>query len=53
MKEALHHSRSGGASELVAGSRGLAGFTGLLLGSTSKEVLRDADCPVIVTRAKE
>lgn len=42
-----------GASELVVGSRGLGGFTGLLLGSTSKEVLRDADCPVIVTRAKE
>ena len=42
-----------GASELVVGSRGLGGFTGLLRGSTSKEVLRDADCPVIVTRAKE
>ena len=42
-----------GASELVVGSRGLGGFTGLLLGSTSKEVLRDADCPVIVTHAKE
>lgn len=42
---------SRGASELVVGSRGLGGFTGLLLGSTSKEVLRDADCPVIVTRA--
>ena len=44
---------SEGASLLVVGSRGLGGFTGLLLGSTSKEVLRDADCPVIVTRAKE
>ena len=42
-----------GASELVVGSRGLGGFTGLLLGSTSKEILRDADCPVIVTRAPE
>lgn len=42
-----------GASLLVVGSRGLGGFTGLLLGSTSKEVLRDADCPVIVTRAAE
>ncbi len=42
-----------GASEVVVGSRGLGGFTGLLLGSTSKEVLRDADCPVIVTRAAE
>ncbi|HHU40635.1 MAG TPA: universal stress protein [Propionibacterium sp.] len=44
---------SHGASVLVVGSRGLGGFTGLLLGSTSKEVLRDADCPVIVTRADE
>lgn len=44
---------SHGASELVVGSRGLGGFTGLLLGSTSKEVLRDAECPVIVTRAAE
>ena len=42
-----------GASVLVLGSRGLGGFTGLLLGSTSKEVLRDANCPVIVTRAPE
>ncbi|RXW33664.1 universal stress protein [Propioniciclava flava] len=42
---------SEGASLVVVGSRGLGGFTGLLLGSTSKEVLRDAACPVIVTRA--
>ena len=42
-----------GASVVVVGSRGLGGFTGLLLGSTSKEVLRDAACPVIVTRAPE
>ncbi|MDO5534214.1 MAG: universal stress protein [Propionibacteriaceae bacterium] len=41
------------ASEIVVGSRGLGGFTGLLLGSTSKEILRDAQCPVIVTRAEE
>lgn len=44
---------SEGASVLVVGSRGLGGFTGLLLGSTSKEVLRDAACPVIVTRAAD
>ena len=42
-----------GASLLVVGSRGLGGFTGLLLGSTSKEVLRDAACPVIVTRSAD
>lgn len=44
---------SEGASVVVVGSRGLGGFTGLLLGSTSKEVLRDAACPVIVTRAAD
>jgi len=37
-----------GASVVVVGSRGLGGFTGLLLGSTSKEVLRDAACPCTV-----
>lgn len=42
-----------GASLVVLGSRGLGGFTGLLLGSTSKEVLRDAESPVIVIRAAE
>ena len=41
---------SKGAGLVVVGSRGIGGFTGLLLGSTSKRVLRDSHCPVVVTR---
>lgn len=39
------------ASLIVLGSRGRGGFTGLLLGSTSHEVMRASRCPVLVTRA--
>jgi nucleotide-binding universal stress UspA family protein len=44
----LGHSK--GARELVVGSRGRGGFTGMLLGSTSQQIVQHASCPVVVIR---
>jgi nucleotide-binding universal stress UspA family protein len=43
--------QSEGADMLVVGSRGLGGFTGLVVGSVSQQCLHHAKCPVMVIRA--
>lgn len=37
-----------GAAALVVGARGMGGFTGLIVGSVSQQVMRHAHCPVLI-----
>ena len=42
-----------GAQLLVTGSHGRGGFKGMLLGSTSRALLQEAPCPMMVVRTQD
>lgn len=45
--------RAADAAEIVVGHRGLGGFTGLLLGSTSLKLAGRTPCPVVIVRGRD
>lgn len=47
----IHESRS--ATMIVLGSRGLGGFTGLMVGSTAVALAQHGHCPIVVARGKK
>jgi nucleotide-binding universal stress UspA family protein len=48
--EILDAAETFGADLIVAGSRGLSDFSGLLVGSVSHKLIQHASCPVLVVR---
>jgi nucleotide-binding universal stress UspA family protein len=44
------YGEKGGFDMIVMGSRGLGKFTGMVLGSTSRKVLQNANCPVLIVK---
>jgi nucleotide-binding universal stress UspA family protein len=49
----VHRAVSLHADVVVVGARGLGGFDRLLLGSTSRQCLEHAPCPVVIVRAPD
>jgi nucleotide-binding universal stress UspA family protein len=47
------YAQQNGAGLIVMGRRGLSGLQHVLLGSTTERVLRNAPCPVFITRHEE
>ena len=46
----IRHAQAVKASMIVAGTKGLSGFTRLLLGSTAQELVMYADIPVVIAK---
>lgn len=44
------YAEKGGFNMIVMGSRGLGKFKGMVLGSTSRKVLQNAKCPVLIVK---